>query len=1235
MTSANEIVDETNYTGGKKQSVVNQETNATLADHETTIRGLNSQNYVTVTATDQTTAVTDVLPTTGSVNTVYRVGNWDGSQYDVTRYSEYAWNGSEYKHLSTKTQIGEVFDISAYHASGGLAKYADLEAALCPDGENIPESLQKGGMTVQFVRCSYNTYVQYRLMTPTFSAIAGNWQEVVDSQLAVKLQGVTAEETKVVLVENTNWFDGKYINVSDGKIKNSSASQGGTTNGILIIDVSGYKKVRFLGVITTTPPSTGYGFSANLIDPTSTAAQITDIREYSSGAAETSAREYIVDVPAGMNYFACTIRKYATTQQPAIMTIDDFYCYTQSGYPAASTFKTGEFIGDFGVDEDPTVGSGNFTISGSVANELNKLEAEGGEITGYPEENGSIKADGTIGTGSTYKHAVIPVEAGQVYILVSTSANCRAAYATNNPSSGGSIVFADGTELMNMTSAGKYYRFVIPNGCTYLLFNGTGYNTRCFRGINDAMEIKTRVSDRDIVLPEWTANTAYVVGNQVQVDGHYYRCSTAHTSGETFDASDGWTEITDFVSREGNYIQLMGGNPILQNVLEIADFNTVSNYIDVGQIYYNTSTHLLRLKISGGHKTIPYRDGAVYVYMNSLYTWNGSDLVEACGHVLPIEVVKKNEGGFINPTTGNVDNNSNYGYSDYLAVDKVESIDLLNVTIPSTVSRIAFYDANKNFISALAGESGSVSHSYHIEHSDLPANTAYIRLNVVISNNRYRAIINYSNYTDVVTTLFNSIREKPSKRDVIDLYKNGLIPIVGSDDLSSYKYGWYFKLMVGKKYRIIFSNPSFANYATSSNYKLGIYAKDANDETVTIVRWVGAATVPLYYDFTAEYDKYYFGSRVNPDESLSALIVPIDALGIEEEETGILVDNPASEFVPKFQSAKKRYYTSTNNNQPLPVVIMHLSDIHGNWANVGRFLDFCNEYHSYIDLLVNTGDTVSDKYSDGITGYEAIEGVNGIINVIGNHDTRDDNANWQAYAGTQDAYNRYFAHVADWGVVQPSGIGENDYYPCYCYKDFATQKLRIVFVDVMAYDATEDTWLQGVLADTLDSENAAYGYHVLICAHMAGFMPNNADAPFTKIACNYSTLYGTASTAQQTNGYNNYAYHMIDTVDAFISNDGVFVGYLCGHAHYDYVAKKGTDDKQWIYCIGATKAGEMRDYKHVVGTRSQDEFQIVSVDTYTKTIKLFKVGANVDKYGRHKNSICIDYENHEIKCEAY
>ena len=58
--------------------------------------------YVTVEATSQTTDVHSVLPATGAKDTIYRVGKWDGAQYNVTCYTEYGWNGTDYVGLAVK-----------------------------------------------------------------------------------------------------------------------------------------------------------------------------------------------------------------------------------------------------------------------------------------------------------------------------------------------------------------------------------------------------------------------------------------------------------------------------------------------------------------------------------------------------------------------------------------------------------------------------------------------------------------------------------------------------------------------------------------------------------------------------------------------------------------------------------------------------------------------------------------------------------------------------------------------------------------------------------------------------------------------------------------------------------------------------------------------------------------------------------------------------------------------------
>ena len=85
------------------------------------------------------------------------------------------YNGTSWVKEQVIFTDGGVFDISAYHATGGtLAKYVDLAAAL-DGGNNIPQSVRKGGMSIKFVQSSDNKYVQCRLMADSFTIDTTKW----------------------------------------------------------------------------------------------------------------------------------------------------------------------------------------------------------------------------------------------------------------------------------------------------------------------------------------------------------------------------------------------------------------------------------------------------------------------------------------------------------------------------------------------------------------------------------------------------------------------------------------------------------------------------------------------------------------------------------------------------------------------------------------------------------------------------------------------------------------------------------------------------------------------------------------------------------------------------------------------------------------------------------------------------------------------------------------------------
>lgn len=399
-----------------------------------------------------------------------------------------------------------------------------------------------------------------------------------------------------------------------------------------------------------------------------------------------------------------------------------------------------------------------------------------------------------------------------------------------------------------------------------------------------------------------------------------------------------------------------------------------------------------------------------------------------------------------------------------------------------------------------------------------------------------------------------------------------------------------------------------------------------------------AITVPtgckyLCFAATMSQSEYNQSHRLRTPASITKVEEVKDVLfNLVGQSGSILSLNPDREWIPKMMAAQKRYFTSSDTTEQNPLVIVHLSDIHGNWENVRRFMEFCDRYSDYINIRLNTGDTVADDYADGIDGYASIPDVGKIINIIGNHDSskyEDGVRDWNYYCGLP-CYNTFIApFVSSWGVTQPEGAAENGY--CYFYKDYDAKKIRVVFVDIMAYDDTENTWLASVLADALENE-----YHVVIATHYAGVRKSGESdqAVFEKVACNYTTLYSMGGSSANLTPYNYSAYKMMITVDDFMQAGGHFVGYLQGHYHADFVAKCAEFPSQLIFAIGSSKAGEVRDYKHTLGTRFQDEFQVVSIDTKNTIIKVFKVGANIDRYGRTKGSVCVNYTTGELLGEG-
>lgn len=297
------------------------------------------------------------------------------------------------------------------------------------------------------------------------------------------------------------------------------------------------------------------------------------------------------------------------------------------------------------------------------------------------------------------------------------------------------------------------------------------------------------------------------------------------------------------------------------------------------------------------------------------------------------------------------------------------------------------------------------------------------------------------------------------------------------------------------------------------------------------------------------------------------------------------------------------------------VTLLHFSDLHADTVNLARIMAFKTANNS-LDATLFTGDLVHNDWSDGID-FWAAAGAQDIMVAIGNHDSYS-GGNWYG-KNAADCYGRYISpFVSNWGVTSYTDL-------CYYYKDWSAKNVRLIVLDVMHWDATQASWL----ASTLASAKTA-GYHVIVAGHCA---PADSDGgmlgcPFDTLGANYahweSESYGKMNAAAPA------------AVQDFIDAGGHFVCWLTGHTHADMFRHPASYPDQLYVAVAnagmnahTVTASGCQLYRED-GGRSQDLFNIFSVNPVRSALTIVRVGADRDTIGRHIGTVVYDYANNEI-----
>ena len=406
--------------------------------------------------------------------------------------------------------------------------------------------------------------------------------------------------------------------------------------------------------------------------------------------------------------------------------------------------------------------------------------------------------------------------------------------------------------------------------------------------------------------------------------------------------------------------------------------------------------------------------------------------------------------------------------------------------------------------------------------------------------------------------------------------------------------------------------------AVSPNQLYGIGFTDEYDNLIIAYTHTTVGTYVYSYDIPIPSNAVYFYISLR-NASADKYVAPsfywgvID--GVQEALTNLkLMQNQVLEDKKELENARQ-----IPNDSATPLTLVHFSDLHANRTALGRIITKSNEYSNLIDDYICTGDMVANT-SAQIKGWWKPK----VLTCIGNHDSASYNSgtgyNWTALSmADRDVY--YIAPFENnWGITHTSGTS-------YYYKDYLTQKVRLIVMDGMLYtdngaEATAQTsWLASLLSDAITNN-----LHVVIAIHAPHGGATSKECSFSRYNQGAMPTYEDCNTPQT----------VIDTVATAIGNGLKFIGYLVGHTHQDNIWDADGDGKQLMYCVtcATTTKAQWVNSDQFRGADA-DAFNVVTIDTANTLVKIVRGGgADIDDHMRTRKAICFNYSTGEVVGEV-
>lgn len=565
-------------------------------------------------------------------------------------------------------------------------------------------------------------------------------------------------------------------------------------------------------------------------------------------------------------------------------------------------------------------------------------------------------------------------------------------------------------------------------------------------------------------------------------------------------------------------------------------------------------------------------------------------------------------------TSGAEVTDSQWGVTDYIPCKKGDKFGLAYYKAESGTSALCLYDEAKNLLNYYSTYSTSTSqHRVVTPQND---GIAYCRFCFYTDNTYYASLAINDEVVWTSGTLGRKMKAEAEKVFLSTAKVREFSVLGQGSTFASMNFG---HLQPGRTYRLQIDDTepfdSYLSSLTGNSTRFSLQPFNAQSTAIsTTYTAMSSMPIPQVFEFVAEDNvTYNLAVRV-----ASGTRVYCKLIGYFDEE---IQDNRAERSL-----IKQAKYVGIDSGVLPAIGLLHYSDLHGDQYAADEILAAVDKYGAYIDDVLSTGDMVrenadgSSTYPQGTAWWQASGLPEKSLFVLGNHDNATASATQYDQKENSNAWD---GKGIDYAVAQyfspyDSEFGANYHRPsgkCYWYKDYTSQKVRMIGLDCMhrfdgIVDPTtgqqdgdnaglkhltteQEEWLVARLNETITSGNAANGFSVIVACHYPLDDFNYTvdgenmewDDTTHKWVCNQKSTGGRVinqKTGEVTNwhylygdlnleakfslrnrvsdGYPEGAWpnytkgvynNFGEIIKTWMSAGGKFVAWLCGHVHGD------------------------------------------------------------------------------------